>query len=430
MSRDGSHRIAVVFSNGPAINEGRSTEHLGFCALARRHGLHGVTFFDLLPFSEYGLYQNRFRESFTKEAPRIRTYYEDFPIEYKRLLGNLQDLKNSDAIIFWSGWLHTPLLYSHYETVLVEMGFARNKREATDLIDSHLYFDNEDSDIFERTLSFGETVLSNTVSQEISPGYGRAYRNFFKEAAHVYMRDMVSAQKISRLRLDYDNSHLGADCATFLSEDDIDHLPGDGSGVQVGFCRGKMALFFGRSDIDPTMIRRLAEYLGDRLNKTAFSFSWGTEFSFPQLKSLPFPTPPVTPGSNQLKIGDTLRLIRASSIVVTDTYHVCVNSWAMGVPAICVGSVLSKEQFDRNSGTRFSSIDKRYVFYSMCDALDFYLHEQELSDTEYLLSHLRHVGDLIEEGPVVDRVIANIRKNAADAEARLVQSLGQLLSSR
>ena len=227
--------LAVVISNGPAINPGRSSEHLGFCAVARRHGFKNVTFFDLLPFTEYFARRNAYQESFKIDLPLIEEYYAGFPIQYNRLLGSLNDLCSSDALLFWSGWLHTPQLYEHYRTALVEMAFAPDDAAAVEIIDCHLYLGKENDAIFNRTVAFGETILNNTISRDISSAYGAAYQRFYKRTKYVYMRDIVSAQKISSLKSDHRSVYLGADCATLLTRGDVDRLPGNASEDEVAF---------------------------------------------------------------------------------------------------------------------------------------------------------------------------------------------------
>jgi hypothetical protein len=68
---------------------------------------------------------------------------------------------------------------------------------------------------------------------------------------------------------------------------------------------------------------------------------------------------------------ETLKLLDECSLVISDTYHLCVNAWARGIPAICVG---------RGVGAMRYSIDdkKKEALYSMIGVGNLYVYAESL----------------------------------------------------
>jgi len=424
-------KISIVFNNGIDLNPGRASEHLAIDAIAARHGYANLQYFELLSPEDYyirlkKLEPKRPEIDFSSIRSSYSEFYEGFPIRYDRLLGRLDELVASDALIYWSDWQHLPCSYEYYKQCLLEMSIAKSEQEAIRLIGSHIFLTDQPDEVLDRTISFGQTIMYNTLGHETTPDYGAAYRSFYKRARRVFMREVFSARKVSRLRADYSNNNACVDCAMLLRDDDVDRMSKSASNEDLAFCRDKIAVFFGRSDIGVKDIESVVEILSDDLKAPAFSLPWGLpSLGFPQTKVLPFPAP--SGGRRFIKVGDSLAMIRCAKVVVTDTYHVAVNAWARGVPAICVGGILSKLEFDLNSGYRFSSIDKRYSLYEMLEALDFYVHEEELKDAEFLKAHLRHIVGLIIAQDAVQQIMSGLRSEAAAAEDRLVRELNAIL---
>jgi hypothetical protein len=428
----GEKKLSIVCNNNIRLNPGRSTEHLAFHALARRHGFTNCQYFELLSPEDYFALLSRTASGIDADIAAARSshaeYYADFPIVYEHLIGRLDELTSSDAIIFWSDWLHMPVFYNYYKDCLTNLGLVGDDLEAAALIDSHLYLTTQPDVILNKTISFGQTLLFNSLQHESSAGYGEAYRSFYKRARKAYMRDVFSARKISRLRGDYSNSNVCVDCATLLTERDIDALPTSVPTEDFASCNNKIAVFFGRSDVDVHQIMAVVETLTSELELQAFYLPWGVPFGFPQTKALPVPTVPIGGPRQTGKVGDLLAMMKRASVVITDTYHVCVNSWSMGIPAICIGSVLSKSDFDLNSGYRFAPIDKRYAFYSMSEALDFYIHEEEFRDAKFLKAHLLNIARLLAEPEYVRQIVRELRKESVAAEQRLVSEIDGILA--
>jgi hypothetical protein len=432
MAQNRDKKISVVFNNGIDLNPGRASEHLAFHAIAARRGYANLQYFELLSPEDYYDWLKKLEPKHPNiDVSSIRSsyseFYDRFPIKYDRLLGRLDELATSDAIVYWSDWLHLPCFYEHYKQCLPEMSIAKDEQEAVGLVNSHIFLTEQPDEVLDKTISFGQTIMFNTLRHETTRDYGAAYKSFYTRARKAYMREVFSARKVSRLRSDYSNNNAGVDCAMLLRDEDVDRMSRSASNEDLAFCRDKIGVFFGRSDIEVKDILAVVGILSDELKAPTFSLPWGLpSMGFPQTKSLPFPTP--SGGSRRfVKVGDSLSMIRCASAVITDTYHVCVNAWARGVPAICIGSILAKSDFDLNSGYRFSSIDKRYSLYEMIEALEFYVHEEEFRDADFLKAHLRSIASLINTPAFMQQIRSGLRAEAEAAEDRLVRELDGIL---
>ena len=71
-------------------------------------------------------------------------------------------------------------------------------------------------------------------------------------------------------------------------------------------------------------------------------------------------------------------------MIVTDTYHICVNAWNLGIPAICIIDDLG-EAVEVNSGQQ--APDKRIVFYWSYQLTDFLISASQLLNN-HLLNNL------------------------------------------
>jgi hypothetical protein len=127
------------------------------------------------------------------------------------------------------------------------------------------------------------------------------------------------------------------------------------------------------------------------------------------------PTPPT--------LGDLQRMLGHCEVVISDTYHVCVNAWRLGVPAVCLGQALVRQPDNINSGNAFAWRDKRQVFYGMHDAMEYYVYIEELADRSWRRKRLEQLVALLQKDSYRQAVSSRIRARAAAVEQSLVQAL-------
>jgi hypothetical protein len=124
---------------------------------------------------------------------------------------------------------------------------------------------------------------------------------------------------------------------------------------------------------------------------------------------------------------EALRNIMQCRFIVTDTYHVCVNAWSLGIPAVCLIDSAEGPQRSVNAGDPMAARDKRHVFMSMYDALDFAVPMIELGDRKQRAARLSSLLDLFGSGQEIAEVHARIRAHAAWARASLLREMETML---
>jgi len=100
-----------------------------------------------------------------------------------------------------------------------------------------------------------------------------------------------------------------------------------------------------------------------------------TRKGFRQLQKAPIPRTAL--------VGDLYRLLQSFSLIVSDTYHVCVNAWRMGVPAVCIADIHPETAESVSSGHAYAWRDKRQCFYAMYDAMPYFTYFSELTDRKW-----------------------------------------------
>jgi len=127
-------------------------------------------------------------------------------------------------------------------------------------------------------------------------------------------------------RSDRHETCLGGDCALLLSHDaDVDRSANR---------KEKAAVFFGRGTNQASAIE-FAAALCQSLKLSAEWLNWFGEASPVRLRRLSRlwyrAVAGVSPGAAPATLKSLLQEIGESRLVITDTYHMAVNAWAMGV---------------------------------------------------------------------------------------------------
>ena len=113
--------------------------------------------------------------------------------------------------------------------------------------------------------------------------------------------------------------------------------------------------------------------------------------------------------------GSILSELSGYSLVVTDTYHLCVNAWRMGIPTVCIGSGTTHD-------TSTVGDKKKEVLYAMYGAQPFYVFKEELHSPIRFQKATARVAAAIKIG-ASKQVTAAIRKHEAVAVERLLAAL-------
>lgn len=304
----------------------------------------------------------------------------DTGLTYRLLRGHLDEALAADAVVFWGDFLHMAVYVEQTADVLHRrMGVVPDAVAGwSEAAEAYLLHGRED--VLRRTLSYGTTLAMNTPHDYLGQ-YGECLRRFHAGIQSIWHRDPYSAQT-ARLARAGQETCQGMDAAFLLD-------------AGKGRPRDSIAsVFFGRSNLRPEVVAHFSRQLTKRLGVRPRMLPWGEAPAFwPMTERRRFrlawpefePQPgrdglatkwetyrtlgqrpevaPKVPGPSEL-----FRRISESSVVITDTYHLAVNAWRLGTPAVLVVDGPSRT-WDVNAGTPQSRRDKRHDLFSQLDAL-------------------------------------------------------------
>lgn len=413
--------IAVVTATPPGLNPGMMAVELGLLAFATRHG-----FRDSLKF--YQLYSLEERLSgIDAEAREAVLRFTTMPAPYRSIREGFGKLLASDGILYWGDFLHMAQYHRTQRRVLANIPVASSLDDAVDLIDRTLMLKGQPGAILRKTVSFGTTLLFNTLSDESSKEYGVSLSEFLAQARRIWVRDVFSAAKVAHLRGDYTTVHWGCDGAQFLKPEDLPQLSAEmGEPMPSGLdSKKRILVFLGRTPQWAPVMFDIARKIAEHRQTSACWIPWGSSSAFPAggLSLIP---------DDFERIQDShvitlLNWVAAADVVVTDTYHLALIAWNFGVPAVALTSPFDAAETNVNSGARFNWRDKREVFFSQYDALDFLLRPEELAEPSHLEARLNRLLHLIDDADHIGRICARIQAHVGAVEEEFKNELQSLL---
>ncbi|OLZ68852.1 hypothetical protein AV521_18715 [Streptomyces sp. IMTB 2501] len=399
-------RVAVI--TAPNIgyrNTGMLTVDLAFESLRRRLG-------DEIDAAWYTLH--------LPETVPLRACAQgtDFPFRFHELTEHLDSLRDHDAVVFWGDFLHTRHYLAQDATNrLLDFGIAEDRDAARALLHRTLLLADQPDELLSRTLSYGGTILHNTQSDYEDKEYGPLFSRLMTRSHRVWARDPLSAAKIAHLRGDRTTDYFGSDAALLSRPGDLDRLPATGWSEQVPE-GGAIGVFLGARTPIPDWLPAFCQSLSDRFGAPLEWLPWFDRDIPSRVGHIP-----TRPGDHT--IGDLVRVLSRYRLVITDTYHLCVNAWGAGTPVVCVGAPEPRPTTDDDYLT-LSDV-KKHVFHMAYDATDFYL--STLPDT--LEAHERRADrlvHLVEDGGA-DAVATRIREHADHSATSFTETLTSLVTS-
>ena len=254
--------------------------------------------------------------------------------------------------------------------------------EAADVVARHLLLRGCPPEVLDRVVSFGSTLAFNTALD-----YTGCYRDdldaFLSGVHRVWFRDSYSAQVAGLARAPRDELCKGLDAA-FLLPPDPDAGPRDAT----------LGVFLGRSALPPESLARFGRRLTTELGLEPRWLPWRVAPAFWPMNTrrrFRVAWPELEHGLASLAVSARLATYAGAAratplpeqaastpsllaalarhrVVLTDTYHVAINAWRVGTPAICVVD-RPTATWSVNSGEEASRRDKREDLYSQLDAL-------------------------------------------------------------
>jgi len=415
MGIEGLHnkKIAVICASPRKFNPGMFSVDLAFHFLLKRHKIEAEVNYFILAH------------------PSDDSFQSEFPFKYELAQENLEKIHNSDAIVFWGDFLHSQMYYHGFPKRLIKGGYALDKNEADKIIKECLFLSKMPDAMLSKCLLFGSTQLLDPNNALADDSYLKLSNRLIRGAKRVWVRDIYTALKVSRLRKASVNSTHGIDASFFLTDSDI--VIKGGGALQL---QKRVGLFFDRTKVSPVLPLRFSKSLCDQLELEAEWLPWFQPITRKYSRGLKKHFPNI--GSNaidyQPSVLELLSSLSKYSLIITDTYHLCLNAWCAGVPAICItnGNEMSP-------GTLQDK--KKEVFYFTNEAQDFLVDIETLNvlyknifpspfnnrrahDKKQLLIRLEECAT---NSNIANAVIKNIEEHKVVVENDFVSSLNELI---
>jgi Polysaccharide pyruvyl transferase len=356
-------------------------------------------------------------EWFTMHLPsvgRMRPYLseDNLPFRLQRLDGSSP---SRDTVrVIWGDFLQA----RHYleQDAMIKLlgcGRAADRAEARDLQHRLLLLRDETTESLQRTVLYGSTLLHNTQSDYEDSDYFRAFSRLVAECHAIWLRDPISVAKAGHLR-DADRQPLfGADAALLLDSEEVAPLERTGW-VDSIEDQQAVGIFVGERTETPFWLAQFCEEIAARLHVRLDWLPWSEAGPPPQLA--------IDVRHGATTFGDLLAALPRYRLIVTDTYHLCVNAWRVGTPAVCIAAPQPGPSPD---GLLTLNDWKKHVFYASYDAMDLYL-STSLDAEEVSRYHVRRIAEFVQNGGF-EPIVARIRQHAERSAEALTDTLDFLL---
>jgi hypothetical protein len=395
--------LAVLTATPSGINPGMlAGEAVAKAFLTRAGLLKKATFFRVFSLEE------RFQA--IEDAKSVISAC-DVGIPYLKLSD--PELLDEYSPLFWGDFLHMRRYIQAISSNSPELE-ARHR--------AALLLEGRKTATLRRAISYGTSFLFNSTSDYSEPEYASALARFLELASHIQMRDAVSSAIVTNYRGQSRSCH-GIDPVQLLAIPDIENLVF--AGTKPSSSVDRALVFFARAKHDEGNLLAFVTELIGLLGAACHWLPWGDPLSFPFMNREKWPWPSIDLYPDALGRGVLVPLlaeIRRSRFVVTDTYHVAVSSWAMGVPAVVVlGDYHDGERAQKETDLRIR-LDKRTVLLAQDGLLDFCLGPALLTNANRapVVQRLAHV---LRSGQAGPNCRSRLAQRASDSERLLLSAL-------
>jgi hypothetical protein len=281
---------------------------------------------------------------------------------YYRPLKEMPPYKDFDLIIIWGDFIVTKKWIHQISNVLVKAGdfeFEEAKKE----VEYRVLLKGCEDNIYLKTIIFGQSLMVDDAAIFEDKLYLNAFKKLLQKAKFVRFRDPLSAYRATFISGNCNANFLGVDAAFLLSE-----LYEENQEVNQTQNNDEIGIFLYRTN--NAKLTKLI--LGTLLRKhfSDYTIRW-----IPWLQELKEPTVGVRRAFrikddyNQQKFPEIINLLKRFNFIIADTYHIVLVSWALGVPAVCLGNGL--QPFQRTLDDK-----KKELLYSQNYLSDYYIYNE------------------------------------------------------
>lgn len=356
---------------------------------------------------------------------------DQLPFTYELFYEKLDELYASDLIVYWGDFLHMYPFHTGLSRRLVKYGIAKSEVHGLEIIRRHFLLSEAPDEVLAKTIVFGSNFFINENKHFLQTEYGPALDRFVSNTKRIWTRDILSAIRIAHLKNDYTTSYLGIDCSFFYDYGiKASRLPLPISKELIPSSWWKKqksahatytcGVFLGRMPDDVQAVMPFISNLAERLdsNLEYLPWFWQAETHYQKLKN---GLPDIHIPTGQKKLLELYDLVTTYNFIITDTYHLCLNAWRMGVPAICIGK--GSSSYDNTPLTD----KKKELFYSMYGAGHFYVFLEDIIEKKSRQERIEKMLSYITSQEIVDGIITTLQTNKTAIKAELKKVVKDVL---
>lgn len=330
----------------------------------------------------------------------------------------LSMLGEKDILVFWGDFLHThhylknDLLRIARKRKLKHYFFDLFKNPKLQRFNDNNYLNwayefyllqGSEQKHWKGSISFGTTLIGDhdfeIMEQE---NYINSFTKFIQNLDRIWTRDVHSALQAAHIRQDYSKSYLGVDAALLIGPEDYDAMLDAPSLILPK--EQYILTHFARTKAPLDQLLALAQRISLELEMPLFWLPWLTHLdenfkdSFDEIDATNY--------------SDLIHTLRNASLVVTDTYHLALIGWRLGIPVLCIGSGLQHPSSTIND-------KKKEVFYMMHNMLPFYFYSELLNDEKSIAEYVSLVKSEFTKKSTIKRIINKIKVHCESIEKDL-----------
>jgi hypothetical protein len=282
-----------------------------------------------------------------------------------------------DKIIFWGDFLQW-IGYAKNDWIdkSKKMNLSDNDKKLIDIWHSLFLFENNPK-LRKKTILFGGTIYGLNSTQLADSRYLNNLTNLLNDSLFVKLRDIYSGNFVSQLSNKKDA--FGCDCALLFNSEHIK----DQSVVNQ----------------EPYFLYSFARS-GKELELENFSKMIERELKISR-KFIPW----IAKGAGLESLEKNITLIKNSKFVITDIYHLSVNSWREGIPAIGIGngsSIVENTLSDK----------KKEVFYNQMFGSNYYLYLEDIIDCKINHKDIKKIVESHQAKNIINSYLSNQVSNS------------------
>lgn len=347
---------------------------------------------------------------------------------------NIDELFGHDLILYWGDFLQARHYIDDECVNRTSEIYGISTKESQDFCYLALLQEAAPLEVHRKSILFGSSLLYNKASDYKESRYSSALRSLLTNSQAALFRDPISSVRANHLTKNYALSHLGIDPAFLNDTDAIARLPSSKWSTDL-LDDSAVGLFFGTRTSAPSNLISFCSEIAGKLNASLEWLPWfplhekmrqestgSLSSRFKRFNGLRLrDIEALLPRGDSYSQGDLLTALPKYKLIITDTYHLCINAWRAGTPAICVGAEI-------NNPSQVIKDFKKRVLYEMFDAQEFYFDVSAIEQETARQRTIARMSSIAVDTDLIARITERIQEQTHAVETILRDKIEKVLA--